>query len=77
VLALWHRTTAAGKPPHGAPALGYRGCVLRSPGGETWTAYGGVVTGPGNGTRRDPGGAIEDLLRSSAPPGTLPPYALP
>jgi hypothetical protein len=77
VLALWHRAATAESPPRDAPALGYRGCVLCSPAGETWTVFDGLVTGPQDDPRRDPEGAIENRLRSSAPPGTLPPYAFP
>jgi hypothetical protein len=73
--ALWASLPAADSPPPAPPPLGYRGCFLRSPNGQTWSAYAGVVTRPENGSldrRRDEGRRFERTLIASAPEGTLP-----
>ncbi|MGI9022691.1 MAG: hypothetical protein ACR2HV_05575 [Acidimicrobiales bacterium] len=71
----------ATRPPtrSAAPALGYRGCVLRGAGGREWRAFGGAVdlVGPDEVEgRADPGRAWERALLSTAPAGALPPIEL-
>jgi hypothetical protein len=74
----------AGLAPHPAgaalaPALGYRGCRVRS-GDCDWLAYGGTVTrspGAAQEARADPARAFERAVLASAPPGLLPAGALP
>jgi hypothetical protein len=76
LTSLWEALPADGETPS-PPPLGYRGCVLRDPGGREWAAYGGVVRLSVDGalreTRRDPGRVWERRLLASAPPGLLPP----
>jgi len=55
------------------PPLGYRGTVLRSPRGETWTARRGTVTCPDGTVRTDPDRRVERALWGTAPEGLLPP----
>jgi hypothetical protein len=64
------------RPASGSPALGYRGCALRSPDGELWRAGAGVVSSSLGGregeARSDAGRAWERRLLASAPDGVLP-----
>ena len=75
--SVWSALKSGAPTVPSAPALGYRGCLLRCPPGDEWFAYGGVVqhtTASGVVDRRnDPERTFERLLLSTAPGGTLPP----
>lgn len=72
---LWKKMPTAPKPGPDPTGLGYRGAVLRGPGGREWIAFGGVVslrTPEGVETRRDSAMEFEKTLLASAPLGLLP-----
>lgn len=71
LVAIWESlpwTDATGTKP----ALGYRGCYVRDPGGRMWTAYHELVTLASE-TRRDDERRFERTVLGTAPPGVLPP----
>jgi len=77
---LWKQLPTHQTPPPAAPALGYRGCAVRSATGERWFAYGGVVSLTG-GTHRpeyrlDAKRQFEGYVLATAPPGEIPDAAV-
>lgn len=76
LIAIWDTLEPwLGELPS-SPPLGYHGCFLRSPTGQEWFAYRGVVTlkaASGQKSRIDPNRIFEKRLLASAPEGTLPP----
>jgi hypothetical protein len=69
--SIWKRLSpAAGLPPV-APALGYRGCVVKRGPRAVWEAFGGVVV-RGKERRADPRREFERAVLNSAPKGVLP-----
>src|SRR5947207_9663302 len=76
LLSLWATLAAApadaGTEP---PVLGYRGCILRAPGGEQWVAFNGFVEQCSAGVvnmRLDPQRHFEKKLLSLAPSAAVP-----
>jgi hypothetical protein len=75
LLAIWERLDPTDLVAP-APALGYRGCVLRAPDGRAWRAFGGVVELTDRWrveSRIDDARVFELRLLSTAPPGVVPP----
>ena len=75
LLQVWRRLPKTSDALPAPPALGYRGVFLRSPGGEEWRAFGGVIEHQSQGQverRRDQARAFERELLRSAPNGVIP-----
>jgi len=75
LVEVWSELLPTSPAPRKAPALGYRGCELRSPDGRLWRAEGGVVSAAGadgEQARRDDGRVWERRLLETAPDGALP-----
>jgi hypothetical protein len=74
---IWTQLPLSPSAPPAAPPLGYRRLTLECPSGESWFAYGGVVTltratGPTQ-HRRDTDRRFEYALADTAPPHVFPP----
>jgi hypothetical protein len=75
LLQVWRRLAKTSDALPTPPALGYRGAFLRSPRGEEWRAFGGVIEYQSQGRverRRDQARAFERELLQSAPDGVIP-----
>lgn len=78
--ALWESLESCSGTLPQAPALGYRGCVLRYIPDCSWHVCLGVVVCERDRVkelRKDSRREFEKLLLSTAPPGVLPPSFLP
>lgn len=79
LLALWARLRADRVAKVPAPALGYRGCIVRMEPGD-WQAFAGAVTHRAaqlEETRADPTRSFERATLATAPAGLVPAEALP
>jgi hypothetical protein len=78
--STWARLLAVDSvEPVPPPVLGYRGVEVDSNDGRTWIVTRGIatMTKPTSSARRDDENSLERLVLSTAPPGSLPPGAVP
>jgi hypothetical protein len=75
VVAIWDTLVPTDEAVPTPPALGYRGCFVRDPGGPTWTAFHELVTlstESSSERRRDDERRFERTVLASAAAGVLP-----
>ena len=75
ITELWNSFPPADSAPAMPSHFGYKGCLVTSNEGETWYAYGGIISlnkENNKENRFDSGRKFEKFIVSTAPEGILP-----